>query len=161
MLCRSVKPLPGYRNFYIVSMPTSPSSISLDLKFVTDQTATRAELRHRAKFRSDRSNRCWDISILVLFILDFWNFKFLTVGTVKKIELHHRAKFRQDQSKCGPDMAIFRFSKMAAAAILDFRNFKFLTVGACQISSKSVEPRPRYGDFSIFPRWRPSAILDL
>ena len=27
-------------------------------------------------------------------------------------------------------MAIFRFFKMAAAAILDFRNFKFLTVGA-------------------------------
>ena len=28
-----------------------PSSISLDLKFVTDQSITRAELRHRAKFR--------------------------------------------------------------------------------------------------------------
>ena len=27
-------------------------------------------------------------------------------------------------------MAIFRFFKMAAAAILDFRNFKFLTVRA-------------------------------
>ena len=27
-------------------------------------------------------------------------------------------------------MAIFRFFKMAAAAILDFENFKFLTVGA-------------------------------
>jgi len=27
------------------------------------------------------------------------------------------------------DMAIFRFFKMAAAAILDFSNFKFLTVG--------------------------------
>ena len=26
-------------------------------------------------------------------------------------------------------MAIFRFSKMAAAAILDFQNFKLLTVG--------------------------------
>jgi len=26
-------------------------------------------------------------------------------------------------------MVIFRFFKMAAAAILDFRNFKFLTVG--------------------------------
>jgi len=26
-------------------------------------------------------------------------------------------------------MAIFRFFKMAAAAILDFQNFKFLTVG--------------------------------
>ena len=32
---------------------------------------------------------------------------------------------------------------------------------ACQISSKSLEPRLRYNNFSIFPRWRPSAILDL
>ena len=36
-------------------------------------------------------------------------------------------------------MAIFRFFKMAAAAILDFRNFKFLTVGKV----KSVELRHR------------------
>ena len=54
----------------------SPSWISLDLKFVTDQTVVKAELRHRAKFR-----------------LNHWN--------------------------CGRDMAIFRFFKMAAAAILD------------------------------------------
>jgi len=63
--------------FILLVCRPSPSSISLDLKFVTDQTATRAELRHRAKFRSDRSNRCRDISILVLLkmtaavILDF------------------------------------------------------------------------------------------
>ena len=31
----------------------------------------------------------------------------------------------------------------------------------CQIWSKSVKLLPRYDDFSIFPRWRPSAILDL
>ena len=35
-------------------------------------------------------------------------------------------KFR---SKRGGDIAIFRFLKMAAAAILDFSNFKLLTVG--------------------------------
>jgi len=35
------------------------------------------------------------------------------------------------------------------------------TASPCQIWSKSVKPRPRYGDFWIFPRWRPSAILDL
>ena len=48
---------------------------------------------------------------------------------------------------------------MAAAAILNFRNFKFFngqngqegqTASLCQISSKSLEPRPRYWDFSIF-----------
>ena len=42
----------------------------------------------------------------------------------------HRAKFRQNRLNRGRDMAIFRFSKMAAAAILDFENFKFSTVGA-------------------------------
>ena len=31
----------------------------------------------------------------------------------------------------------------------------------CEIWSRSVKPGPRYGDFWIFPRWRPSAILDL
>ena len=35
------------------------------------------------------------------------------------------------------------------------------TASPCQMWSKSVKPRPRYGDFSIFPRWRPTAILDL
>jgi len=53
-------------------------------------------------------------------MLDFENFKILTVGAVKRVELHHLAKFRQDRSKRGRDMAIFRFFKMAAAAILDF-----------------------------------------
>ena len=42
-------------------------------------------------------------------------------------------------------MAIFRFFKMAAAAILDFENFEFLTVGA-------VEPRLIYNNFSIFSK---------
>jgi len=32
--------------------------------------------------------------------------------------------------KRGRDMVIFRFFKMAAAAILDFENLKFLTTGA-------------------------------
>jgi len=52
-------------------------------------------------------------------ILDFRNFNFLTVGSVKKIELHQHAKFRQNRLNRGRDMAIFKFFKMAAAAILD------------------------------------------
>ena len=35
------------------------------------------------------------------------------------------------------------------------------TASSCQIWSKSVKLQPKYGDFSIFPRWRPSAILDV
>jgi len=51
-----------------------------------------------------------------------------------------QAKFRQNRSNRGWDTAIFNFLPM---------------------SSRSLEPRPSYGDFLIFQRWRPSAILDL
>ena len=58
-------------------------------------------------------------------------------------------------------MADLRFFKMAAAAILDFGNLKFVTVvtlkrvemrlrAKFEILSKSLKPRLRYGDFSIF-----------
>ena len=47
---------------------------------------------------------------------------------VKRVKLRQRAKFPGDRSNHRRDMAIFRFFKMAAAAILDFSNFKFLTV---------------------------------
>ena len=64
------------------------------------------------------------------------------------------------------DMAIFRFFKMAAAAILGLKKFQIFnslnglngqedrTASVCQISSKSLEARPRYGVLD-FPRWRP------
>jgi len=58
-------------------------------------------------------------------ILDFKNFTFLTVGTVKRLKLHHYAKLCQNRSNHGPDIAIFRFFNMAAAAILYFKNFQF------------------------------------
>jgi len=53
----------------------------------------------------------------------------------KKVELCHRAKFRRNRLNCSRDMVIFRFFKMAAAAILDFKNLKFLTV----VTVKKVE----------------------
>jgi len=43
--------------------------------------------------------------------------------------MHHRTKFGDDRSNRSRDMADYRFSKMAAAAMLDFGNFKFLTIG--------------------------------
>jgi len=73
--------------------------------------------------------------------------------------MRHCAKFRRNQSTRGRDMAIFRFSKMVAVAILDFQNFwnfngrnaqKGQNATLCQISSKWIKPRPRYGDFSMF-----------
>jgi len=51
--------------------------------------------------------------------------------------MRRRAQLDRNRSNRGRDMAIFRFSKMAAAAILDFQNFKFSTVGGF----KSVELR--------------------
>jgi len=50
------------------------------------------------------------------------------VGTLKRVKLRHGAKFRRNWSNSGRDMAIFRFFKMAAAAILDFEIFEILTV---------------------------------
>ena len=52
-----------------------------------------------------------------LLQLAVWN---LTVETVKMVNLRHRVKFCGDRSNRCWDMAIFRFFKMAAAAILDF-----------------------------------------
>ena len=84
-------------------------------------------------------------------ILDFQNFNLSTIGTVKRVELHHYAKFSRNRFNRGRDIAIFRYFKMAAAAILDFRNLIFYgrngrecgTASVCQISSKSLESRPR------------------
>ena len=92
-------------------------------------------------------------------ILNFWNYKFLTVGTVQNIKLRH--KFSRNRSYCSRDMEIFLFFKMAAATIFGFSKFKIFkgqnglkgrTASSCQILSKLLEPKPRYGDFSIFLR---------
>ena len=46
--------------------------------------------------------------------------------------MRHHVKFRQNRSTGCGDIAILRFSTMAAAAILDFRKFKFLPAGTCE-----------------------------
>jgi len=65
------------------------------------------------------------------------------------------------------DISIF-FSKWGRHHLgLKFPNFtgqkgqENQTVSPYQISWQSVKPLPKYGDFSIFPRWRLSAILDM
>ena len=40
--------------------------------------------------------------------------------TVEGVEMHQRSKFRENRLNSGRNTAIFRFFKMAAAAILDF-----------------------------------------
>jgi len=148
----------------------------MHLKFVTDQTVTRAELRHRAKFCSNRWTCGRDMVIFRFFkmtaaaILDFGNFKILTVGMVQRVELHHHAKFCQNRSNRDRDMAIFRFFQDGGrrhGAILDFWNFKFWTIGTVKRvelhhRAKFRQNRSNRGwDITIFPRWRPSGILDL
>jgi len=90
-------------------------------------------------------------------ILDIWIFEILTVWTVSIVELRRRAKFHRNRSNRGPDRAIFRFFKMAAAVILDFQNMQILGQEGSrrpntllgQISRRLVKPLLRYGDFSI------------
>jgi len=91
-------------------------------------------------------------------ILDFQILEILTVGTLERAKLHYRAKFRWSRSNSARDMTIFRFSKMAAAAILHFWIFQIsnsrkdhaVLHHCAKLSSKSFKLRPRYGDFSIF-----------
>ena len=52
--------------------------------------------------------------------LGFISFEILTVGTLEMAELRRYTKFGRNRSTGDRDMAIFRFFKMAAAAILDF-----------------------------------------
>ena len=61
--------------------------------------------------------------------LKFSKFQIFNTGTVKRLELHHYAKFRWNRPNRGRDIEIYRFFKMAVAAILDFQNFEFLTNG--------------------------------
>jgi len=94
------------------------------------ETVKMVNLRHRAKSRGDQSNRCGDMSIFRFFQdgggrrLEFLKLNILAVGLVRRVGLRqiHRAKLRGDWSNCCPDMAIFRFLKMAAHH-LGFFNF--------------------------------------
>ena len=52
--------------------------------------------------------------------LGFIKFYIFNDRAVQRVELQQRAKFRQNRLNRGRDMAIFRFFKMAAAAIFDF-----------------------------------------
>ena len=81
-------------------------------------------LHQRTKFRKDRSNRCGDIAIFVIFqmaaaaILNFRNFNSLSaIG----VNTRYHAKFHQNRSNGCRHMAIF---KMAAVRHLGFVKFE-------------------------------------
>ena len=62
-------------------------------------------MRHRTKFREDRSNGSGDMAdfrffkMAVAAILDFGNFTFLTIRTLRRVELRLHAKFCRNYSK--------------------------------------------------------------
>ena len=107
--------------------------------------------------------RYFDFSSCSRLDVGFLKFEILTVGQLKNAELRRHAKFGQNRSNRGQNMAIFRFFKMAAAAILDFTNCKFLTVG--QLKRAELRRCTKFGrnrsnrsrDMAIlnFSRWRP------
>jgi len=69
-------------------------------------------LHQLTKFRKDRSNRCGDIAIFVIFkmaaaaILNFHKFKLLTVDPLLGANVRHLAKFHKNRPNGCRDMAI-------------------------------------------------------
>jgi len=87
-------------------------------------------------------------------------FKFLTVGTIRSYEMLNCAKFRQNRSNRGRNNGDFSmFFLNGGRRHLGFSKFQIFngrngqkgrSASPCQISSKSVQPRLKYGDFLIF-----------
>jgi len=81
-------------------------------EFFNSQKIKRPILHQRTKFRKDRSNRCGDIAILVIFqmaaaaILNFRKFEILTAFTLYGANMCHRAKYYQNRSNGCKDMVI-------------------------------------------------------
>ena len=107
------------------------SWISVDLKFVTDQTVTRAKLRPRAKCRWNRWNCGRDTAIFSMF----QNGGGRHVGFLKlqssDYEMHRKCRIASPFQilwrlvKPLSRYRDFAFFKMMAATILDFLNFTF------------------------------------
>jgi len=140
------------------------------LKFLTVGTPKRVELYHRTIFRRNRANRGWDMAILRF---SRWR---RPPSWICKI-LNFLRSGRSRGSKCiilpyfvnigWTTAEIWRFFKMAAAAILDFWNFKFLTVGTVKRVKLHHHAKFRRNrssgrwDMTIFRflRWRPKYVL--
>jgi len=126
MLCRSVKPLPSYRDFGF-------------------------------------------FKIAAAAILDLWNYNFYG-QTHQQCQTASPCQISWRSVKPLPRYRDYWITKDGDRRHLGFLKFYILngrngqegrTAPLCQISSKFLVKQPRYGDFSIFPGWRPSAVLDL
>jgi len=121
-------------------------------------------VRHRAKFREDRSNRSGDMADFRFFrmaaaaILDFGNFKFSTVGTLKRVELRLLAKFWRNRSNRGLDITIFMYFKMAAVRHLGFSkvgNFNFRSHSEAQFIHSFITSRRQHKKHTSIQTSRP------
>jgi len=144
----------------------SRSALRSIFKFSKFYRSERSRGANCVEFYGDHSNSCGDVP--PCWILNFWYFS-LTVGTLKRVKLHHHAKCRGERSnQCG-NTVIFRFFSGGSRHLgfINFHNFNCRnaqeahTALSFQISWRLVKLSRRYADFSIFPIWRLSAILDL
>ena len=127
-----------------------------------------ADLRRHAKFGKNRSKRAPETAIFrfskmaAAAILDFQNFKFLTVGQLKRVERRCPAKFGEIDRNAAEIWRFFHFPRWPLPPSWIFKFLKFRlwnaqdgrTASQRLSWSKSVELRPRYGDFSIFQAGR-------
>ena len=89
-----------------------PPSWIFEIQIFDDLDIKKPILHHHAKFCEDRSNRCWDITIFMIFktavatILDIQKFEILSVSPLSEANMLHHAKLHQNQSNGCGDMAI-------------------------------------------------------
>jgi len=144
-----------------------------NFKFVTVGMVKRVELHQCAKFRQNWLNRGRDMAFFRFFnmaavaILDFEISNILRSGCSRGFNCIIMPNFVEIAQTAAEIWLFLDFSRWRPP---DFWNFNFFNgwngqegraASACQILSKSLEPRLSYNNFLIFPRWRPSAILDL
>ena len=101
--------------------------------------------------------------------LGFLKLRFKMFSGIRSANAGHHVKFRENRPNGCGDIAIFRFFKMAAAAILDFQKFIFLTASTferpnlryCGKHHQDRKIRCRHmANFQCFSRWRLSAMFD-
>ena len=124
----------------------------------------RVNMHHRAKFRVDWSNRCWDMAVCPFFKmaavhhLAFLGEKYeiFSAEVVGSASMHQCSKFHANWQSCCRDMTIFRFFQMAAVRYLGFLtvwnfNCRHDSEGQCTSPCKmgcwSVKPLQSYGRF--------------
>jgi len=124
---KSVKRLQRYGDFTVFKMAATAILILRNSTFLTVGVVKGPILHQRTKFRKDRSNRCGDIALLVIF---------------------------QDGGRRHPGFSKIRNFNGRSAVRGQYASLY-------QISSKSVKQLQRYGNLTVFSKWRPSAILHL